>query len=168
MSEYNAEPIQKIIMAHCSSTMSMDRCRNLGNDIAELVAAETDQLRQRVEQFAAGLTTIANRELPTEAWAAHHAKITLDGYHATVEQLLRQRVAESERLAQSLQQRLGGGQQYIEGLLNRIASLEEALKAIRDWPMYRADEISLIASKALKTTAPQAADETTTAAPAAR
>lgn len=53
MSEYNAEPIQKIIMAHCSSTMSMDRCRNLGNDIAELVAAETDQLRQRVAELKA-------------------------------------------------------------------------------------------------------------------
>lgn len=53
MSEYNAEPIQKIIMAHCSSTMSMERCRNLGVDIAALVATETDQLRQRVAELEA-------------------------------------------------------------------------------------------------------------------
>lgn len=50
----------------------------------------------------------------------------------------------------------------------RVAAMTEVLKAIRDWPMHRSDEISLMASKALTTTAPQAADETTTAAPAAR
>jgi hypothetical protein len=41
-----AEPIQRVIMQHCSSIMSMDQCRNLGNELAKLLCCiEVDGVR---------------------------------------------------------------------------------------------------------------------------